>query len=242
MLEWLGQEKAKILDLGCGQGEFVHFARSNGLDCFGVDTFEGIYESWESDNQFIEKIIEGKIPFLDGTFMRLISNQVLEHIDEKALPKFFSEIDRVLVLNGKALLIYPTKMTAVESHVGLPFAAQFIRFPIALKIYLAAAYSLGFGYWRGENKRGGPATLSQSKWVTMQVNALAAHCHYPKRLEIENACQKSNLKMTNASKLLLNLITVRIPLIKPLKYLPKSLQRIAVQIAIGKVLVLEKNP
>src|SRR4051812_4527346 len=74
-----GYRGSKLLDLGCGRGEFLHGFARQGFDAVGID------RSRPSQPRFSEPVIEGDyeragLPFADGEFSVLFSKSVFEHI------------------------------------------------------------------------------------------------------------------------------------------------------------------
>lgn len=126
-----------ILDLGCGQGTCVYWLRRWGFKAFGADIGEdykwavtrlmkeGIL-SKESEIFRLMKMgerIPYKIPFPDGTFDFVFSDQVFEHVRDYA--PTISEIFRVLKPGGVSLHIFPSRYRIIEGHNYVPFATIF---------------------------------------------------------------------------------------------------------------------
>jgi len=127
-----------LLDYGCGQGRLVALGLARKLDIYGVDTFEGNWESWSrtllpETSGRIGVIRDGHIPFGDRWFDVVISNQVFEHT---ATPR------------GKFIAIFPHYGVWFEGHVGLYFAHWLARFPRLQYGYLRLCHKCGFGYYR----------------------------------------------------------------------------------------------
>ena len=77
-----------MLDFGCGGGEIVVAGRERGLSIWGVEVF---YEGSRArdmarDNGALGSTVlefrDGRTPFRDGAFDVVVSNQVLEHIED----------------------------------------------------------------------------------------------------------------------------------------------------------------
>src|SRR6266699_1871439 len=97
---------ARILDYGCGEGQFVRLALARGHDAYGCDSYDGTWSMWidaASQNR-ITKITD-TIPFSEATFDVVIANQVFEHIDDFNRP--LSEIHRVLKPGGLFINSFP---------------------------------------------------------------------------------------------------------------------------------------
>src|SRR5690606_17804928 len=86
----------RILDFGCGRGRSVIKLRLEGFDAFGVDVDEEPIRNSESvlrslgipEGSYLQKISEDcKVPFPDGHFDVVFSQQVVEHV--KNIGSFF---------------------------------------------------------------------------------------------------------------------------------------------------------
>src|SRR5262245_32205820 len=120
----------KVLDFGCGHGEGVELMREEGIQCYGADVFyEGdLYEDVFRSDLFQRQVIrrigkDWKIPFVDGFFDLVFSNQVMEHIEYKDMA--LRELGRVTRVDGVILLKFPTQETIFEGHICLPFVHWF---------------------------------------------------------------------------------------------------------------------
>jgi SAM-dependent methyltransferase len=140
---------ARILDFGCGPGTVVEAARGLGLDCSGADSFyEGEQDLPVVRNSglfgtAIRKIEGGKVPFEDGSFDLIVSNQVLEHVQD--LDGTLAELSRLLRKDGHLLLLFPTREVIREAHCGIPFLHWLERSPS--RVGYAARWSrLGIGF------------------------------------------------------------------------------------------------
>jgi SAM-dependent methyltransferase len=125
---------SKILDFGCGAGREVYQFRKMGYKAYGCDikdVFDDIQKQCEAekliaaDESLFRKIDMNnyKIPFADGTFDYVFSNQVFEHVQN--YPEALSEIYRVLKPGGCSLHFFPARYRPVEPHVFVPFAGVF---------------------------------------------------------------------------------------------------------------------
>ncbi|MFX0136538.1 MAG: class I SAM-dependent methyltransferase [Candidatus Hodarchaeota archaeon] len=133
-----------ILDFGCGRGdlvrEFIDLEYSNIYGCdIALNTvdkeeidetcakskyviFENDFFSEAKANKLIRQIELSpyRLPFQDGQFDLIISNQVFEHVlDYTAV---LNEIKRVLKPGGFCLNFFPSKYRFIEPHVLVPFA------------------------------------------------------------------------------------------------------------------------
>ena len=99
-----GYRGSKLLDLGCGRGEFLHGFARQGFDARGID------RSRPSEPKFSEPVIEGDyeksgLPFADGEFSVLFSKSVFEHITD--ISALLRECQRVLSPAGRMVTLVP---------------------------------------------------------------------------------------------------------------------------------------
>jgi ubiquinone/menaquinone biosynthesis C-methylase UbiE len=97
--------QGRILDLGCFDGRFVCYLIQKGFDCYGVD-FNDHYLQLATDNlkslgvskEKIRKGLFQDIPFEDGWFDTVVSQETLEHFYYPDI--MLAEIKRVLKPGG----------------------------------------------------------------------------------------------------------------------------------------------
>jgi len=97
------QGKIKVLDLGCGLGEFADILKENGLKAIcvdGVDMFvksvqQRRYECYKVDLEY------QRLPFDDNEFDIVFSLDVIEHLWNTS--HYLADIVRVLKPNGNAI-------------------------------------------------------------------------------------------------------------------------------------------
>lgn len=149
-LEFSSVPAPKILDYGCGRGDFVALGRARGHDVSGADSFTGAYAAWANEmapaaaTAFV-RIEGGRIDAPDAHYDIVVSNYVFEHIAEP-LP-VLREIDRVLKPGGVFLALFPTVETWFEGHLGLYFPHWLRRWPGLQLGYLELCRRCGLGYY-----------------------------------------------------------------------------------------------
>ncbi|TMK96725.1 MAG: class I SAM-dependent methyltransferase [Actinobacteria bacterium] len=107
-----------IVDLGCGRGEFLELARSEGLAAYGVDNDPQVVarcrelglEAREED--LIEHLSSLEEGLLGGAF----SAQVVEHLPPETLPILMHRVARVLAPGGVVVIETPNPST-FATHV-----------------------------------------------------------------------------------------------------------------------------
>lgn len=148
------RSRVRVLDYGCGAGQIVQALRENGIDAYGCDVFfEGADYSALFDTPLYRQSMrrieaDGRIPFDDDSFDFIVSNQVMEHVQD--IDRVLSEMRRVLKPGGKVLSLFPDKDVWREGHCGIPFLHWFPKGSRARVYYAAALRTLGLGYNKGD--------------------------------------------------------------------------------------------
>ena len=115
------------LDYGCGDGRLVGFLAANGHDFWGAETYYGEEDFREASGERTPDGAVGrirllsddfKIPFDDGAFDFVCSNQVIEHVADLRLT--VRELARVTKPEGVGIHIFPVRETVIEPHLGVP--------------------------------------------------------------------------------------------------------------------------
>ncbi|MFH0779073.1 MAG: class I SAM-dependent methyltransferase [Candidatus Eisenbacteria bacterium] len=115
-----GTEGMRILDVGCGRGEFAVFAAAKGADVLGVDYSSEAVGIASELARLCRKEIHARsrgrgraafvssdakaLPFSDGTFDRVTSRALLEHLHQWELEEMLREVRRVVKPTGMAVL------------------------------------------------------------------------------------------------------------------------------------------
>jgi ubiquinone/menaquinone biosynthesis C-methylase UbiE len=96
-----------VLDLGCGTGRHALWLAGTGASVTAVDFSAGMMEKAQAKPgaervSFLVHDLHERLPFADGTFDRVVSGLVLEHLQD--LDAFFGEAHRVLKPAGRAVV------------------------------------------------------------------------------------------------------------------------------------------
>lgn len=121
-----------ILDIGCGCGEIVAQCRKLGANAVGLDYSQAAVEiSRETVNDgVIIRASATHLPFLDETFDKVVTLDVLEHLSKEDTLKYLSEIRRVLKIGGMLLLHTPSRWEKFrEKLLWLPNLIYNLLFP-----------------------------------------------------------------------------------------------------------------
>jgi len=118
----------RVLDWGCGRGQTVIQLLQLGIDAYGVDIDpEPISNGspvmaelgFEPQKRLLCINPDCKIPFDDGFFHIILSDQVFEHVSD--LPALAQELSRVTCPGGLGLHFFPSQYCIVEPHLLIPF-------------------------------------------------------------------------------------------------------------------------
>lgn len=114
---WVGNTDGKVLDAGCGRGEYLRAVTELGNDVFGVELSKACSEKYLSD---VPHECNNIKDFADkgGIFSKVYSTDVLEHIPPKELNDTLESISKLsdnflfLVASGS------DKRFGVELHLS----------------------------------------------------------------------------------------------------------------------------
>ena len=100
-----GMQPGKLLDIGCGVGDFLHTAEMHGWECIGV-------EPSEDAKAIAQKRMKGTIitseeleSFPDGAFDVITMWHVLEHVDD--LKWQVAQLQRLVKPSGRVVIAVP---------------------------------------------------------------------------------------------------------------------------------------
>jgi SAM-dependent methyltransferase len=99
----------RLLDVGCGAGEFSAIAAGAGAAVIGVEVAEAALaraRRAHPDLDFRLAQIDAALPFDDTSFDIVWAGEVIEHVADTA--RWLSEVRRVLVPGGRLLLSTPS--------------------------------------------------------------------------------------------------------------------------------------
>jgi 2-polyprenyl-3-methyl-5-hydroxy-6-metoxy-1,4-benzoquinol methylase len=100
------KKKAKILDIGCTDGEFSAPLIKKGFNCFGLEFMEEAIKESRKKGIIVKKGSFLEIfPFRDNTFDLVFAGEVVEHTIND--DDFLSEIHRVLKKGGVCVITTP---------------------------------------------------------------------------------------------------------------------------------------
>jgi SAM-dependent methyltransferase len=148
----------RILDVGCGRGDLIHFLFSTLSDLYPQIEFEvfgfDVVEHGAKRKEYLDDVIEklsslspnvrwkDRIaiisnsecwPYKNEYFDLIFSNQVLEHVQDHDF--LFSEIARTLKWKGVSAHLFPVNSCFLEGHLHIPLAHRIRNYDL-LKSYI----------------------------------------------------------------------------------------------------------
>ncbi len=98
----------RVLDLGCGAGEFTALAAAAGTRVVGVEVAQAALARARAAHpalDFRAAEIDAPLPLADNSFELVWASEVIEHVADTA--RWLSEVRRVLVPRGRLLITTP---------------------------------------------------------------------------------------------------------------------------------------
>ncbi|MZR32392.1 class I SAM-dependent methyltransferase [Sneathiella litorea] len=166
--------RLRILDIGCGDGHLINYLMENiavlnpnlNFEIFGFDVDD---HGVQSEGYFVKtiEVLEERFPdiawedrlcvfsardtwpYPDDFFDIVISNQVVEHVDDHNL--FFSEIKRTLCPDGFSVHLFPLRHNIYESHLHLPLVHMISNHDFMVS-YIKVLSKIGLGKYKNHNK------------------------------------------------------------------------------------------
>jgi O-antigen chain-terminating methyltransferase len=133
----------KVLDLGCGRGEFLELLRDEGIEAFGVDSNGQMVDICLNKGLRCEKgdLLEKLAEQPDGGLGGIFSSQVIEHLPAPYLKKLI-EMSRLKLAPGGTLVfetVNPLSVFALVQVYYLDLSHHKPIHPQALKFMLEAS-------------------------------------------------------------------------------------------------------
>lgn len=143
--------KRRVIDCGCGAGEYVRALRARGVDAFGVEFDQGkLAAETALDGDLAARLSVGDLEalaFPDQSFDLALLNEVLEHVPDDGAA--LEEVCRVLRPGGRLILLSPTRLYPFETH-GVFWRGTRRRVPHSIPGVPWIPLALGtrlFDYW-----------------------------------------------------------------------------------------------
>jgi ubiquinone/menaquinone biosynthesis C-methylase UbiE len=140
----------RVIDCGCGAGEYVMALTGLGADAWGVEYDQTKLRSFRSRHSDSSRVCAGDLANLGlqtATFDLALVNEVLEHVpDDRAA---LLEVRRILKDDGTLLVFSPNRLYPFETH-GVTLRSNSRRVPHYMPFVPYVPLRLGnrvFSYW-----------------------------------------------------------------------------------------------
>jgi SAM-dependent methyltransferase len=203
----------RILDAGCGDGRFLAYLDECltrlrpqwTVEPFGFDVIDHGVQPQGFIDRAVGQLAERRPaldwsdrirairasdpwPFEDAGFDLVLSNQVLEHVQDPA--RFLGEVRRVLVQGGASLHLFPLKHYIHEGHLLLPWVHR-IRSHDLRRGYITFLSRLGLGKFRQHHRDTG---VSLATFAERHADYMAFWTHYLSEAEALEAARRAGLR------------------------------------------------
>ena len=115
LLEFLGKDTGKLLDIGCGAGVLSDTLAQHGYAVTGIDPLVG-----DGSRAWRVQASAGAIPLASDSFDIAVFHWSLHHVPEGLMASALAEAQRVLNQNGRLFVIEPEPVGSSQ-EVSYPF-------------------------------------------------------------------------------------------------------------------------
>jgi SAM-dependent methyltransferase len=121
--QFVDLEDARVLDVGCGIGTYVRRFRQFSADVHGIEVEQERVAEASEDLPNIVLAVGEDLPYPDGHFDLVFSNEVIEHVeDDRATAR---EMVRVTKPGGTIVAFAPNRLYPFETH-GAYFGHRYV--------------------------------------------------------------------------------------------------------------------
>jgi ubiquinone/menaquinone biosynthesis C-methylase UbiE len=191
---------ARILDLGCGNGDDVRGYIDLGYDAFGCDLQfkDGPHLASLATSQRLRLIASDPyhLPFENESFELVLSEQVFDHVQD--YDSTLAELKRVLCPGGVSLHIFPPRYTIIEPHVHIPLATL-----VQCHTWILVWTTLGIRQTGQETATARQAALDETAYLKSSTNYLSTKeiiNHVAQHFEEHRWCELEALRYSSQSK------------------------------------------
>lgn len=108
-------EGRRVLDLGCGVGEYVRAFARQGARAYGCDIERPrLLRARERGTDDVLLAAGERLPFSDASLDVVVLNEVIEHVSDDG--ETMREVSRVLAPGGVAVIYAPNRLYPFETH------------------------------------------------------------------------------------------------------------------------------
>lgn len=115
------EQKGRLLDLGCGDGDYSKSLNDLGFEVCAVDLDEGRF-NYKNDIEFKKCDITARLPFPDNFFDYVLLLEAIEHLTNPY--SVIKEVNRILKLEGVLILSTPNILN-LKSRMRFLFEGTF---------------------------------------------------------------------------------------------------------------------
>lgn len=138
-----GQEKLKLLDVGCATGVFLDLARSMNFEVTGVEISRELSDYAKIN--FNLNIVDSIYSIQANNFYDVITlNDVIEHIPHNELKKLMDKILSLLKPNGCLVVRTPVENSLLRNLAKLSYYCTFKRIEILLHLFYSFEHLINF--------------------------------------------------------------------------------------------------
>jgi len=114
----------RVLDLGCGVGEYVRAFEQRGAEAFGCDIeWARLLEARARGTGDVLAAAGESLPFADDSIEVIVLNEVIEHVQNDQAT--MREVGRVLAPDGTCVIYAPNRLYPFETH-GIYLGKRYI--------------------------------------------------------------------------------------------------------------------
>lgn len=206
-------ESIKILDAGCGNGELIAFLYESlknifpelNIDIYGFDVVDHGVQSAGFSNTTMSMLhevapsvewrdrilffsIDEKWRFESNYFDFIVSNQVLEHVQDKS--SFFDNVYRCLKVGGYSFHLAPLIHCVHEGHIWIPFAHRIKSYDFLFS-YIKIFSLLGIGKYRSHHNETG---ISVNDYTRRHADYMMFWTSYSSQSDTLDISRKAGLR------------------------------------------------
>ncbi len=164
----------KLIDVGCGRGEWLQKWKDRIEDCYGIDSNTNMIRECLANNLQVLKgdAIDQLSQFASGTITVITIFHVIEHLENKRLLRLIEECQRVLSDDGILIIETPSIDSLLVSTNSFHLDPTHIN-PINLDLISFHLGNSGFSNVKSYYIHGGPLQEASHLKITRILNGVA---------------------------------------------------------------------